>query len=181
MTTLDAILRSGRVESFGKATSAALERLVNEHGVYLSQDYIHFLTRCNGLRTTFDFDEVKRVGLSMALADINTFYGVENGRDYADLLTIIPKMDASGRELLGFAPPIAVGGDFCTFVEITEGSRVGEIMYMDGEMYWGYFEEADTDWTNTPDALISTFIEHGFFMPIAPSFNALLEMYGKLV
>lgn len=30
MTTLDAILRSGRVESFGKATSAALERLVNE-------------------------------------------------------------------------------------------------------------------------------------------------------
>ncbi|SCB49784.1 SMI1/KNR4 family protein [Rhizobium multihospitium] len=181
MTALDAILRSERVESFGKATPTALERLVNEHGVYLSQDYIHFLTRCNGLSTTFDFDEVRGAGLSGALADINTFYGVENGRDYADLLSIIPKMDPYGRELLTFAPPIAVGGDFCTFVEITEGSKLGEIMYTDGELYGHYFEAAGIDWTKTPDALINTFIEHGFFMPVAPSFNALLEMYGKLV
>jgi hypothetical protein len=181
MTALDKIIQSSRIEPFGKATPAALDRLANEHGVRLSQDYKHFLTHCNGMRTEFDFDEVKRAGLTMALADINTFYGVENGRGYADHLSLIPKLNPAGRELLAFAPSIAVGGDLCTFVEITAGSRVGEIMYTDGEMFWGYFEEADTDWTAPPDALINAFIEDGYFMPVAPSFGALLEMYAKLV
>jgi hypothetical protein len=181
MTALDKIIRSGRVESFGEATPAALDRLTREHGVRVSQAHQHFLTRCNGMRTTFRFEEVERAGLSMALADIGTFHGVDNGRDHADLLALIPRMDPAGRALLAFAPPIAVGGDFCTFVEITAGSRVGEILYTDGEMYWGYFEQAGTDWTDPPDALIDAFIEDGFFMPVAPSFDALLEMYAKLV
>jgi hypothetical protein len=181
VTTLDRIIQSGRVEPFGEATPAALDRLASDHGVHLSQDYKHFLTRCNGMRTTFTPDDVKQAGLSIALWDINTFYGVQNGQDHADLLTLIPKLDPAGKELLAFAPPIAVGGDFCTFVEISAGSRVGEIMYTDGEMYWGYFEEAGTDWTSPPDALIATFVEDGFFMPTAPSFGALLEMYAKLI
>jgi hypothetical protein len=181
MTALDKIIRSGRVESFGEATPAALDRLATEHGVRLSPEHRDFLARCNGMRTTFRFEEVERAGLSMALADIGTVYGVDNGRDHADLLALIPRMDPAGRQLLAFAPPIAVGGDFCTFVEITAGSRVGEILYTDGEMYWGYFEEAGTDWTDPPDALIDAFIEDGFFMPVAPSFSALLEMYAKLV
>ena len=83
--------------------------------------------------------------MHMALADINTLYGVGNGHDHADLAALIPRMDETARQLLAFAPPIGVGGDSCTYVEVTAGARVGEIMYTDGEMYPGYFDEVDTD------------------------------------
>lgn len=181
MTSLDRLLRSGKVESFGTASGADIDRYEATFSVGFSQAYRAFLESCNGMRTDFEFDEVEDAGLHMALADINTFYGIGNGRDYADLALMTPRIDANGKELLKFAPSIAVGGDFCTYVEITKGTYDGQVMYTDGELYWGYFREAGIDWRDPPDELVERFVADGFFMPVAATFDDLLDMYAKLL
>ena len=178
MAAIDRILRSGKVESFGKATAADIALFQRTHALDLSSDYCAFLLRCNGMLMRFTDEDVRRAGLPLALSDINTFYGIGNGRDYADLALMLPRYYENAKRLAAFAPDIAVGGDSCTYVEIAEGAYARQIMYTDGEMSRGVL--AEVDWDEPADELIASFLENGFFMPVAETFDELLDMYAKM-
>jgi hypothetical protein len=79
---------------------------------------------------------------------------------------------------LPFAPVLGLGGDFCTYVEISQGKHLGRIMYTDGEMT-SIYEDLDIRGQDV-DALIDGFIDDGWFMPVAASFDDLIRMYAKM-
>ena len=179
MSALDKLLRSDHVESFDKGSATKIKQFQKKYDVELSAEYQNFLLRCNGMYRSFDDDMRRKAGRHMDLTDINTFYGIGNGRAGSDLDVITAGYDANTRRLMGFAPTIAIGGDCCNLVEISRGVRARQIIYTDGEIHGSMLREAD--WSLSADALIEDFIESGFFMPVAASFAELLAMYLMIV
>ena len=179
MSALDKLFGSDCVESFGKGSITSIKQFQKKYDTHFSPEYQNFLCRCNGMHTSFDDGARQEAELHMALTDINTFYGIGNGLEHADLNIVAARYDANARRLMTFAPTIAIGGDSCELVEISRGERVNQILYTDGELYRSSVENAD--WSKPADALIEDFIDSGFFMPVADSFAALLAMYLMLV
>lgn len=175
MSALDKLLKSDYVEPFGTGSLTKIRDYQKKYDVRFSREYQNFLVRCNGMLTSFDDDVRDELDLHMALTDINTFYGIGNGREYSDLALLTPRYGESTRHLMAFAPAIAIGGDSCELVEISQGRRINQIIYTDGELYQGFMRR--TDWSRSPDDLIEDYIESGFFMPVADSFAELLAMY----
>ncbi|MBB1625913.1 SMI1/KNR4 family protein [Achromobacter sp. UMC71] len=179
MEPLEQFLRSGKIlQSFPGADSAAIQAYEQTWNTRLSDSYKAFLARSNGLRFGFDFDEAHRAGVSPALADMNTFFGIGNGSPHLDLALLTPKMRFHNPAFLPFAPVLGLGGDFCTYVEISQGKHLGRIMYTDGEMT-SIYEDLDIRGQDV-DALIDGFIDDGWFMPVAASFDDLIRMYAKM-
>lgn len=179
MSAIDKLLQSDSVGSFGTGSIAQIKAYQKQYGIRFSGEYQNFLVRCNGMSTSFDWELPEKLGMARALTGINTFYGIGNGRDYSDLAIMTRLYDENRLRMMAFAPSIAVGGDLCEFVEISQGKRIDQIIYTDGEMYWHIVE--NTDWSRSPDDLIEEFIEDGFYMPVADSFAELLAMYLVLV
>lgn len=179
MDPLDKLLRSGNIlQTFEGASEGAIQAYEDAWDARFSAAYRTFLKRSNGLRFGFDFDQAHRAGVSPALADMNTFFGIGNGDPHVDLALLTPRMGFHNPAFLPFAPVLGLGGDFCTYVEISQGRHAGRIMYTDGELYSAY---AELDITGQPvDALVDGFIEDGWFMPVAPSFDALIALYAKM-
>ncbi len=178
--TVEKIARSRRINApYGGAEDDDISAYENEYGTSYSQAYRNFLKRINGFRSTFSFDDCERVGVSPIVADINTIFGIGNGDSSLDLALLTPRMGFYRPRFLPFAPLIGVGGDFCTLVEINQGKYAGQIIYTDGEIA--------SEFIDTPiegqsvDDLVDSFIEDGWFMRAAPSFDALIQMYAKLV
>ncbi len=179
MDPLDKLLRSGKIlKTFDGASEGAIQAYEDAWHTRFSAAYRAFLKRSNGLLFGFEFAEAHRAGVSPALADMNTFFGIGNGDPDFDLALLTPHMGFHNPAFLPFAPVLGLGGDFCTYVEINQGRHAGRIMYTDGELYPGY---ADLEITDQPvDALVDGFIEDGWFMPVAPSFEALIASYAKM-
>ena len=179
MDPLEKFLRSGKIlQAFPGADSAAIQAYEQTWNTRFSDSYKAFLARSNGLRFGFDFDEAHRAGVSPALADMNTFFGIGNGSPHLDLALLTPKMRFHNPAFLPFAPVLGLGGDFCTYVEISQGKHLGHIMYTDGEMA-SVYEDLDIRGQDV-DTLVDGFIDDGWFMPIAASFDDLIRLYAKM-
>ena len=176
---LGRIVQSGHVrQRFGRASALDVAAYETKYKTRFSDAYRRFLAQENGLIYDFDFDIAKKAGVSPALADMNTFFGIGNGDKDNDLLSVTEDASYWSPRFVPFAPLIGLGGDFCTFAEINGGQYSGQIMYTDGEMYSGY---AKTDFEgHAVDDLIASFIKTGWFMPIAASFDVLLADYAKM-
>ncbi len=179
MDPLEKFLRSGKIlQSFPGADSAAIQAYETTWHTRFSDSYKAFLARSNGLSFGVDFDVAHRAGVSPALADMNTFFGIGNGDPDFDLALLTPAMGFHNPAFLPFAPVLGLGGDFCTYVEINQGKHQGRIMYTDGEMYRAY---ADLDIRGQAvDVLVDGFIDDGWFMPVAASFDDLIGLYAKM-
>lgn len=159
-----------------RATIALYER---RYGVRFSDEFRAFLLRTNGLLFGFSSDAAREAGVSLALADMNTLFGVGDGDPNVDLLRLTaPHWDFYDVRMLPFAPAIGLGGDFCTFSEISIGPRRGEIMYTDGELFGEFRKRLST--RTTPQGLIEGFVKDGYFMPTAKSFSELIDLYAKM-
>jgi hypothetical protein len=177
---LDKILQSDHVrQRFGAATDANIDAYERRYKTKFSASYRSFLKRVNGMTFSFDFDAAKKAGISPALADMNTFFGIGNGVAHNDLELVTPKMRFHDPRLLSFAPIIGLGGDFCTYLEINQGEHAGKIMYTDGEMFSMIRKEPIE--TRSVDDNINHFIKIGWCMPVAPSYDALLSDYAKMI
>ena len=176
---LDRIMTSGKVQQrFGAAPGWPVLLYEKVYKTRFSDGYKAFLRRQNGLRFFFDTQDAEKAGVSAALADMNTFFGVGNWDDGTDLLLLTPTLSFYNKAFIPFAPVIGLGGDFCTYVEIDEGKHAGTIMYVDGEMSGAYRHREVAG--HTVDELVDGFIRDGWFMPVARSFDALLADYAKM-
>jgi hypothetical protein len=179
MSSLERILQSGHVESaFSPASGRAVDDYERKYNTRFSHDYHAFLRRTNGLVFHFDFEAAERANVSLSLADMNTLFGIGSGDPSTDLALLTPQMTYWDEKFLPFAPVIGVGGDHCTYAEICQGKYTGQIMYTDGEMFPHFARKA----VDAPvDQLVEGFIEAGWFMPMAASFSALMDMYAAMI
>lgn len=176
---LDRIMASGKVQQrFGQAIAGVVLAYEQFYATRFSDGYKAFLSRQNGLRFFFDTEDAEKAGVSAALADMNTFFGVGNWDRDNDLLALTSTMSFYNPAFIPFAPVIGLGGDFCTYVEINGGKHAGTIMYVDGEMSGGYRHQEVAG--HTADELVDGFIKDSWFMPVARSFDALLADYAKM-
>jgi len=177
---LNKMLRSDHVlHRYGAATDADIDAYEGRYKTKFSASYRNFLKRVNGMIFSFSFDAAEKAGVEQALADMNTFFGIGNGVAHNDLEIMTPKMDFHDPRLLPFAPVIGLGGDFCTYLEINQGEHAGKIMYTDGEMFSTIRNEPIEN--KSVDDIIKHFIEIGWCMPVASSFDALLSDYAKMI
>ncbi len=176
---LDRIMASGKVQQrFGQAVAGLVLAYEQFYQTRFSDGYKAFLARENGLRFFFDTADAEKAGVSAALADMNTFFGIGNWDRNNDLLALTPSMSFYNPAFIPFAPVIGLGGDFCTFVEINGGKHAGTVMYVDGEMSGAYRHREVAG--HTADELVDGFMEEGWFMLVARSFDALLADYAKM-
>ena len=176
---LDRIMASGKVQQrFGQAIAGVVAAYEQFYATRFSDGYKAFLQRQNGLRFFFDTTDAEKAGVSAALADMNTFFGLGNWDRDNDLLALTPTMSFYNPAFIPFAPVIGLGGDFCVYVEIRGGKHAGTIMYVDGEMSGAYRHRGVAG--HTADELVHGFMEDGWFMPVARSFDALLADYARM-
>lgn len=168
------------LQRYGTAAPDDIAAYEARYETRLSNAYKSFLVRENGLRYGgYRSDPMKAAGVSLALLDMNTFFGIGSGDPDTDLMLLTPGMWFHHLKFMSFAPVIGLGGDFCTFVEISQGAHAGTIMYTDGELYRGFIPNEPIDHLSVDEA-VGHFIELGWMSPVAPSFDRLLADYAKV-
>ncbi len=167
---------------YGGADVERLSAFEERYNIRFSDAYRSILMRENGLDYYFSSDGDSRPAEerrdAFILSDINTLFGIGNGHEHYDLEALAPDMGFHDYNFTPFAHVIGLGGDFCTLVEIVEGTHAGRIMYTDGELFWGVRKDGIAG-KSTDDA-INYLIEIGYYMPIANDLSELLEKYARL-
>lgn len=168
---------------FGGADRAKVDAFEARHGLRFSAAYRRFLERENGLSYHIHYKAAaERMpdenGLAFALSDINTLFGIGNGVAYLDLESLANTMLFHDYRLTPYAHVVALGGDFCTLVEIGQGRYTGEIMYTDGELFHGLSDVVDSELP--VDESVEYLLELGYYSRIAAGFDELLEHYARL-
>uniref|UniRef100_UPI003BAB2AE2 SMI1/KNR4 family protein n=1 Tax=Stappia sp. TaxID=1870903 RepID=UPI003BAB2AE2 len=182
---LEKLARSSLVQQrFGGADMKRISAFEERYGVTFSDAYRRFLTRENGLDICIPLETVEALPSNaqsdgFVLWDINTLFGLGNGHPYHDLERLAPDMGFHDYELTPFAHVIALGGDFCTLVEIIRGSHAGKIIYTDGELFHGL--PRNEILCKTDDEAFDYLTDLGYYMPIADNLDDLWEKYVRLV
>ncbi|MGH6858827.1 MAG: hypothetical protein ACRECY_01140 [Phyllobacterium sp.] len=169
-SNLQKLLRSEQITAFEPIDDHVVDDFENHWGLNYSGSFRGFLRSSNGLKL-----QQSTAGNDL-IGEIRALCGIGNLDPHADLqLKISTGLSFYRNDFLPFAAIIGFGYEGSPVCEISVGSRKGEIMFADHEVYHGMADQFQT--LGSPDDVTSEFVTSGWFNPIAGSFDDLL---GKL-
>lgn len=191
-------------------TPSEIDAVAAQTGHTLCDDHRHFLETRNGIDWTWwqnpewntgrrsegmDFfralnEAVAKIPDIGVLEDTSSLFGAGDAHPYLSYPENLADMGFYDAAFLRFGLPVGVDGGGNLFVQILDGSRRGEVVFLDHEYHYGMLDDASPPQLapdmreGAPDKPLETFTADEFWdhmfavdyaLPAAPSLSAMIE------